>query len=124
MGHRTRGFSDYDPERGMQGGLSVSRGEEVDSEVDDLRKKIGKLKQVSLDINEEFQLRNAIITEMESTIVNCQKALKAASKKLNKLYRESSANHLIVLICFVFAMFMGAYMWIRTSRVAAYVGVM
>ena len=57
----------------------------------------------------------------ESSMTVAQAALKKSLRTINKLYKEGSANHMIVLVLFVFIVFVVVYFFIRANRVVSMV---
>eukprot|EP00240_Pyramimonas_obovata_P011961 CAMPEP_0118935484 /NCGR_PEP_ID=MMETSP1169-20130426/15668_1 /TAXON_ID=36882 /ORGANISM="Pyramimonas obovata, Strain CCMP722" /LENGTH=131 /DNA_ID=CAMNT_0006878529 /DNA_START=231 /DNA_END=626 /DNA_ORIENTATION=+ len=109
----------YDPESG--GLLQQHRNDALDSEIEGLRGKIKMLKKVSGDIGEEVNIRGRLIDDMEGSMTLAQAALKKSLRTINKLYKEGSANHMIVLVLFVFIVFVVVYFFMKANRVVSMV---
>mmetsp|Transcript_5636 Transcript_5636/g.7622 ORF Transcript_5636/g.7622 Transcript_5636/m.7622 type:complete len:129 (+) Transcript_5636:398-784(+) len=110
--------SNMDPESGL---MFRRSDEDLDGEIESLRGKITLLKSVSSNIGEEVSMRNKIISDLENTISKAQSALKGSMRTLNKMYKEgSSANHMTVIVVFVFCIFLLVYFWMRANRFIGY----
>eukprot|EP00959_Pyramimonas_sp_CCMP1952_P436762 9145262-Pyramimonas_sp.AAC.1 len=58
---------------------------------------------------------------IESSMTLAQAALKKSLRTINKLYKEGTANHMTVLVLFVFIVFIIVYFFMKANRVAKFV---
>ena len=100
----------------IDGGLAY----DVDSEIEELHKGIGRLKQVSSAIHEGNQVTGQIMESLESAMDTAKVTLKQTMKRLDKVARKTKSQHLLYVILFAFMILLGVYFWTKLLRLLRY----
>lgn len=82
---------------------------DFDSEIDSLRSHVGKIKQMSLAIEEERKEQGALIESMEEAMERARLALRQTMQRLNVAYKQAQSNHLLFLVLFAVFLLFGIY---------------
>ncbi|KAL4447674.1 hypothetical protein ABPG75_004893 [Micractinium tetrahymenae] len=102
--------------------ISIEAGQyDLDSEIDQLRSSVGRLKQVSEAISEENRLTAQVMDGLETAMDQARASLRKTMKRLNRAYADSKSNHMLFLILFAVALFFAVYFWNKVHRLIKWV---
>jgi hypothetical protein len=102
--------------------ISIESGTlDIDSEIDQLRSSVGRLKQVSEAIQEENRLTGQVMDSLEGAMDQARASLKKTMRRLGRAYEQSRSNHMLYLILFALALFFGLYFWNRLHRLLKWI---
>ncbi|GAQ83097.1 protein transport protein SFT1 [Klebsormidium nitens] len=87
------------------------RDQDLDTEIEGLMGKVGRLKQVTSLIEEETKTQNALINNLEDTVAKANAMLKTMGKRLDRSLKVSTNGHLLHVILFATACFFCVYLW-------------
>lgn len=89
---------------------------DVDSEIDQLRSSVGRLKEVSSAIHEENKLTRQVMEGLEDAMEKARATLKKTMKRIDRAYRDSKSKHMLYLFLFAMAAFFIVYAWTKVYR--------
>ena len=96
--------------------INIGGAYELDTELDGLRSKVSMLRGLATAVGEEARATAAQTNALEETMQQAKAAMKAASKRMDKLYREGGGgNILLVVVMFALFVFLAVYVWTRIS---------
>lgn len=117
--------------------IHIGKGFDFDSEVDDLRKHVGRIKQVrernfawrqsgfdqeikmpqmSMQIDEERKEQGRIINSLEDAMERARDSLKRTMMRLKIQYQRASGSHLLILLAFAVFLLLGVYIIAKVYR--------
>lgn len=102
--------------------ISIAVGGDVDTEVEDLRAGVGRLKALSLAVGDETATNAGLAEALEATLDEARVALRAGAKRLERAFRRGRSHHLLVLVVFCFGVAFVLYAAARLRGVARWVG--
>ena len=89
---------------------------DLDDEIVDLRKSVGRLKQVSFAIQEENQLTKGVMDSLESAMETARLTLRQTIKRLDRVAKKTRSNHVLYVFLFGIALFFVAYAWAKVHK--------
>lgn len=104
--------------RGGQEQVAIDVGKfDFDSQVDDLRGHVKKLKDLGIAIGEESKQTGELINSLEGTMERAKLTMRRAMGRLNVAYRRAQSNHMLFLLLFAIAMFTALYVLGKVYRI-------
>eukprot|EP00798_Chlamydomonas_sp_ICE-L_P022871 gene22871-30044_t len=82
---------------------------DYDSEVQSLRTHVGRIKEMSLAIEDERKQQGELINSMEDVMERAKMGLKRTMQRLNVAYTQAQSNHLLFLVLFAMVLLFGIY---------------
>lgn len=118
-GYTSRGGLNPRTLHGQQDQIAINVGSkfDFDSEVEDLRGHVKKLKQLSRAIEDETRQQGEIINGLEDTLERAKLLMTRTMGRLNVAYRQARSNHLLFIVLFGIAMFIGLYILGKMYRI-------
>lgn len=102
--------------------ISIEAGQyDLDSEIDQLRSSVGRLKQVSEAISEENRLTAKVMDGLETAMDQARASLRKTMKRLNRAYADSKSNHMLYLVLFAVALFFAVFFWNKVQRLLKWI---
>uniref|UniRef100_A0A7S0UQ48 t-SNARE coiled-coil homology domain-containing protein n=1 Tax=Polytomella parva TaxID=51329 RepID=A0A7S0UQ48_9CHLO len=110
---------------GPRGGLSSRYAQhdvkinilDFDDEIDDLRGKVSRMKNLSLAIDKERRETGEIMNSLEHTLENATGSLRVATARLSRAYRRATSSYpILVLITFIVFLILFIYIASRLRR--------
>ena len=109
--------------RGDQAQVAMEMGAfDLDHEVDGLRQKVGRMKQLANDIGDESRLQGELLANLDETLQKARQGIKRGMRKMEKAFKQVNSNHILYLMAFVVLLFLGMYLWAKTYRAVKFVG--
>jgi hypothetical protein len=104
------------PVHGGEVSLQMPHEFDIDDEVDKLHGKVSMLKRMTGAIQEETGARGKLIDQLEESMASAGSAIKEAKRKLDKVMKQSSGGHLIVLTFFCLFIFLAFYVLCKMGK--------
>ncbi|PRQ21303.1 bet1-like protein At4g14600 [Rosa rugosa] len=89
---------------------------DVDEEITGLRSQVRRLRNVAQEIEVEAKSQNAMLNQLDMTVMKAQAWLKNNVRRLNKSTIQSGSNHVVHVVCFALICFFLVYFWSKISR--------
>jgi len=105
---QTRGLGDEEMEEQLE--------RENENELEALREKVAAIKSVALDIQDEVRAHNKILDGMSDQFTTARGLLKNTMGRLNTMMQQGGSKHMCFLAFFFFAVLVGLYWLLKTSR--------
>lgn len=92
---------------------------DFDSEVEGLRAHVGKIKQLSLAIEDERKQQGEIINSLDEALEKAKLALRRAMGRLNIAYKQAQSYHLLFLLLFIVVFVLGLYIVAKVYKLGS-----
>lgn len=89
---------------------------DLDSEIDQLRSSVGRLKEVSTAIEEENKLTRQVMEGLDDAMEKARSSLRKTIKRIDRAYRDGKSNHMLYLFVFALTVFFIVYAWNRVYK--------
>ncbi|UPQ98635.1 t-SNARE coiled-coil homology domain-containing protein [Chloropicon primus] len=93
--------------------LTVAPSFDLDTEVDGLRGKIGRMKGLALDIQHESRLNSEILNSLEDTVNKARSNLKRTMKRIDRAFKFTGSGHILMLLVFAMGVLTLFYIWTK-----------
>mmetsp|Transcript_2932 Transcript_2932/g.7914 ORF Transcript_2932/g.7914 Transcript_2932/m.7914 type:complete len:127 (-) Transcript_2932:1371-1751(-) len=101
--------------------IHIGNDFDFDKEVDGLRAHVGKIKQISMAIDEERKQQGEIIDQLDESMANAKLVLDRTMKRLNVAWNHARSNHMLVLVLSAILLFFAIYVFAKIYRVGRFV---
>ena len=102
--------------------IAIAVGGDVDTEVEDLRAGVGRLKALSLAVGDEARTNAGLAEALEATLDEARVALRAGAKRLERAFRRGRSHHMLLLVAFCFVVAFVLYAAAKMRGIARWVG--
>ncbi|KAL6184654.1 hypothetical protein ACLB2K_046054 [Fragaria x ananassa] len=86
---------------------------DVDEEITGLRSQVRRLRNVAQEIEVEAKSQNAMLNQLDMTVMKAQAWLKNNVRRLNKSTIQSGSNHVVHVVCFALGFFILVYFCLK-----------
>ncbi|KAG1675318.1 hypothetical protein FOA52_015992 [Chlamydomonas sp. UWO 241] len=101
--------------------INIGNDFDFDQEVEGLRAHVGKIKQISLAIEEERKQQGEIIDSLEESMERARLILSRTMGRLNVAWKHARSNHMLVLVLSALLLFGAIYVFAKVYRVGRFV---
>jgi hypothetical protein len=102
--------------------LTIDPSWDVDNEVDGLRRNVGRMKGLALDIQHESRLNSELLNSLEDTVVKARMNLKKTMKRIDKAFKLTGSSHILLLLVFAIGVFTLLYIWTKIYNFGKFIG--